>query len=115
MTSARYTEPSTSPRGNMYTRSALAAACCCFCAAAWAEDAEIAGLVKDPADAVVPKAGLKLKNLATALERTTQTNGSGAYSFAALPPARYEIQVSMPGFQTIVRRLTLEVSERAQV
>ena len=99
----------------MFARAALFSAWLALSLGAWAQDAEVAGLVKDPADAVVPKATLKLRNLATALERTTESNGAGAYVFPALPPARYEIEVTKPGFQTTVRSLKLDVGERARV
>lgn len=83
--------------------------------ALWAQDAEISGLVKDPSGAVVPNATVKIKNLATHLLRTTQTNGAGIYSVPALPPSRYEIEVSKAGFRTAVRsNVKLDVGERAQ-
>src|SRR5258708_6696505 len=88
----------------------LAAVC------ARAQNAEVAGLVRDPSSAVVPNATLTIRNLATGYERKTQGNDAGAYSFPALPSASYRIEVSKAGFQTLVRNgLALAVGERAQV
>src|SRR5437764_6062985 len=84
-------------------------------AAMFAQDAELAGLVKDPAEALVPGAVLKIRNLATRLERSALSNSSGAYSVPALQPAVYQVEVSKPGFQTLVQTLKLDVGQRAQV
>jgi hypothetical protein len=94
----------------------LAVPCLLFCATLWAQDAELSGLVKDPSEAVIPGAQLKVRNVDTGYERSTLSNGSGAYDFSALRPATYEVEVSKPGFQTLVRsNLKLEVAQRARV
>jgi hypothetical protein len=81
-----------------------------------AQDSEVAGLVKDPNGALVPGAALKIRNPETRAERVTMSNSSGAYFFPAMSPATYEMEVSKPGFQTLVRtNLRLEVGQRAQV
>jgi hypothetical protein len=81
-----------------------------------AQDAELSGLVKDPSDAIVPGAQLKIRNVDTGYERTTLSNEAGSYDFSALRPATYEVEVSKTGFQTLVRsNLKLEVAQRARV
>jgi hypothetical protein len=84
--------------------------------ALWAQDAELSGLVKDPSEAVVARAKLRIRNLANGYERTTETNDAGAYSFPSLQPATYEVEIGKQGFQTLVRgNLKLEVGQRARV
>lgn len=62
-------------------------------------DATLIGYVKDPSGAAVPKAKVALKNSATGVEVTTQTNGSGFYTFPYVVPGTYEISVNAAGFQ----------------
>lgn len=61
--------------------------------------ARILGVVKDPSGAVVPRVTVKLTNVATGIERTTRSNGSGAYSFPALPIGNYDLSASRKGFK----------------
>jgi hypothetical protein len=90
--------------------------CLLLCSGLWAQDAELSGLVKDPSDSVVPGAQLKIRNVDTGYERSTLSNEAGAYDFSALRPAAYEVEVSKPGFQTLLRsNLKLEVAQRARL
>src|SRR5215468_12067041 len=59
------------------------------------------GSVRDAAGAVVPGAEVMLANEATSLSRTTISNESGEYSFAALEPGSYRLHASLAGFKTI--------------
>ena len=45
----------------------------------------ILGTVTDPSGAVVPGAKVVVRNVATGLERTTQTSADGSYSVSELP------------------------------
>jgi hypothetical protein len=100
----------------MVKRIVFAIAGFALCPGLWAQDAALSGLVKDPSEAVIPGAELKIRNVDTGYERSTVTNGAGAYEFPALQPAMYEVEVSKPGFQALVRsNLKLEVAQRAQV
>src|SRR6266481_2470145 len=58
------------------------------------------GSVRD-ADGIVPNVEVTLTNEATNLPRSTMTNDSGEYSFAALEPGSYRLKASRPGYKTI--------------
>src|SRR5262245_35640866 len=63
----------------------------------------ITGTVTDPAGAVVPAAVLTLTNLDTNEARRQVSNESGVYTFAALPPGRYRLELERPGFKRFVQ------------
>ena len=63
----------------------------------------ITGTVKDPTDAVVVNAGLTLTNDATGAHRTAVTNEVGLYTFNAVQPGAYTLQVEQSGFKTVRR------------
>ena len=54
----------------------------------------IAGVVTDPIGAVIPAALVTLDNT-----YTTQTDESGRYYFSGVPPGRYTVRFSSPGFR----------------
>src|ERR1700692_1422941 len=58
------------------------------------------GTVTDPSGAVVAGATIKVRNVATGLERTTVTSGDGSYSVPELPIGTYSVTVTQTGFQT---------------
>ncbi|MGD0775267.1 MAG: TonB-dependent receptor [Candidatus Solibacter sp.] len=60
---------------------------------------EIRLQVKDPSGAAMEASG-KLRNLATGVVRSFQTDAQGKYAFLALPYARYRLEVSRSGFTT---------------
>jgi hypothetical protein len=68
----------------------------------------ILGSVTDPTGAYVAGATVKVRNLATGLERTTVTSGDGSYNVPELPIGTYSVTVSVTGFQTAVTN-TVEV------
>lgn len=53
--------------------------------------ASVAGEVKDANGAVVAGAAVKLVSKATSAEKTTSTNNSGRYVFAAVEPGEYDL------------------------
>jgi len=63
----------------------------------------VAGTIADPGGAVIPSAALKLVNLDTNEVRVQNTDDSGAYTFPALPPGRYRLEVEHPGFKRFVQ------------
>jgi len=70
----------------------------------WAQaTASLRGTVTDPAGAVVPGAKLMLTNVATGAARQTETEATGGYLFAALPPGMYRLRLEAKGFKTVVR------------
>src|ERR1700674_3826934 len=62
----------------------------------------ILGTVTDPSGAVVAGATVKVRNVATGLERTTSTSGDGSYSVPELPIGTSSVTVTQAGFQTFV-------------
>jgi TonB family protein len=59
----------------------------------------IAGVVVDPTGAVVPRATVTATDTATGAPVSFTTDNTGKFSFAALPPAVYTIDVAARGFQ----------------
>ena len=64
----------------------------------------ILGTVTDPTGAVVSGASVMVRNVATGLERTTQTSADGSYSIPELPIGTYTVTVSLAGFETSVTK-----------
>jgi hypothetical protein len=62
----------------------------------------ILGSVTDPSGAFVAGAAVKVRNLATGLERSTVTSGDGSYRVSELPIGTYSVSVTLTGFQTAV-------------
>src|ERR1041385_9204807 len=71
----------------------------------------IQGTVVDTQNAAVPGATVVITNTATGLSRTLVTDAKGTYLAASLPPGPYTIEVTLPGFQTQMRSVTLQVSQ----
>src|SRR5580704_14854660 len=69
----------------------------------------ITGTVKDPSGAVVPGAKVEVKASTLVGEKSANTDNSGYYRFANLPPGTYTITVAGNGFETAKRELALEV------
>src|SRR5579862_7756872 len=86
-----------------------------LCDAAHAQStAALNGTVTDPAGAAVPNAQVLVKNQATGVESSTQTDIAGAYLFPSLPIGIYRIEVGGKGFQTaVVTDLRLDVATAA--
>jgi hypothetical protein len=62
----------------------------------------ILGTVTDQSGAVVSGASVKIHNVATGLDRTTQTSADGSYTVTELPIGAYNVTVTQSGFQTSV-------------
>ncbi|MGE5736112.1 MAG: carboxypeptidase regulatory-like domain-containing protein, partial [Acidobacteriota bacterium] len=60
----------------------------------------ILGTVTDPSGALVSGAKVSVKNVATGLERSTQTSADGSYSIPELPIGTYTVTITQAGFQT---------------
>src|SRR5882724_10921059 len=76
----------------------------------------ITGTLKDPSGAVVPGAAVTIRNTDTGIDRKTQTTEAGIYTATFLRPGHYEINVSKPGFSSVLRKdLTLQVGQTLTV
>lgn len=86
-----------------------------FAAIATAQStATLQGTVTDQKGAVVPGAAVTVRNKATSLERTTQTDSQGNYQVAALPAGTYSVEVKLQGFKTkLADQLPIEVATTA--
>jgi outer membrane receptor protein involved in Fe transport len=62
----------------------------------------ILGTVTDASGAMVSGASVKVHNVNTGLDRTTQTSEDGSYNVSELPIGTYTVTVSQSGFQTSV-------------
>lgn len=72
----------------------------------------ISGIVVDPAERVVPDADIVVLNDLTRVQYTGKTNHDGIYVVSGLPPGPYRIQVSKPGFKTVIKPdITLNVQD----
>jgi len=74
--------------------------------------AALLGTVMDNTKAVIPNAEVRLVNRETGLERSTTSGEQGLYQFDLLPAGRYELRVSVKGFNTAVfQNVELAVSQ----
>src|SRR6202790_3855896 len=62
--------------------------------------APVSGTVTDQSGAVVPKAGISIKNIAPAVTRGVTTDPAGFYSAPNLLPGTYEVTAAAPGFSS---------------
>src|SRR5712692_6933679 len=82
------------------------------CTAAFGQStATLQGTVTDQKGAVMPNATVVVRNQSTSIERTVQTDSTGSYQFAALPPGPYTVEVQAQGFKSAtVSDLAIEVA-----
>jgi hypothetical protein len=87
------------------------------CAIMWSQvvpTASLAGNVTDPAGAVVPSVTVELLNTATQVSKSVLTDQQGRYQFNFLPPGRYDLSASAPGFAKYRQTgITLDVNAPA--
>src|SRR5580692_5618285 len=67
------------------------------------------GTVKDPSGAVVPHAKVAVATASLVGGKEIETDASGYYRFANLPPGGYTVTVTATGFTTIKQDFVLEV------
>ncbi len=76
----------------------------------------VLGIVKDQSGAVLPGATITATNVDTGISRTMVTGSRGEYRLQALSLGNYEIQATMAGFQTGVRKgIELSLGREAAV
>lgn len=74
--------------------------------------ATVQGTITDSKGAVVPSATVVIRNKATSIERTAQTDSDGHYQLAALPVGTYTIEVRATGFKTqLADQVQIEVAQ----
>lgn len=78
--------------------------------------ATLSGAVTDPSGGAVSDARVAVQNLATGLQRETQSGGNGDFTFPALPVGTYQLAVEKPGFSKYVQSgITLVLNQAANV
>lgn len=82
-------------------------------AAQTATTGDVAGVVTDPSNAVVPDAKVSLKDNAKGNSQDSRTNKDGAYRFYLLSPGSYTLNVTASGFQITSRQVQVAVSQIA--
>src|SRR5262245_12458808 len=70
---------------------------------AYAQNAQVAGVVKDSAGLVIPGVTVTAKNVDTGLTRTAITETNGEYRVPSLPPGKYSVAAELSGFSTETR------------
>jgi len=77
-----------------------------------ATSASVLGTVRDPSEAVVSGAEVKLENKAAGQTLTQTSNNQGQYIFPSVPPGTYTLTVKLQGFRTsTVQDLKLDVAK----
>jgi hypothetical protein len=67
---------------------------------AFAQNAQLGGIVTDPSNALLPGVTISATNTATGVVTTVISNEAGAYTFPSLQPGvSYSLRASLPGFQ----------------
>jgi len=76
---------------------------CTLTAFSQSTNATISGGVADPSGNLIRDADVEIANDATGVVYSAKTNGSGMYLVPVLPPGHYHVQVSKPGFKTVIK------------
>src|SRR5215467_12532460 len=86
---------------------------CAISALAQNNKGAIVGTVKDPNDALVAKAQVKVTSVKTGEVRTAETGDDGTFTVTNLEPGTYNVAVEASGFQTItVEAVQVETNSR---
>jgi hypothetical protein len=81
-------------------------------AAAQSITGSLAGSIADPSGAAIASASLKLRSLATGVERSAPANEAGRFFFGSLQPGEYVLQVEASGFKKLERpRINVTAAE----
>src|SRR5262245_14930699 len=76
----------------------------------------ISGSIKDQTGAFLPGVEVKAEQEGTNQSHDTISTETGTYTLALLPPGRYTITFSLPGFQTIINRgVVVNATEKVTV
>ena len=91
----------------------LLTACCSVSTFAQNNKGAIVGTVKDPNDALVAKAQVKVTSVKTGEVRTTDTSDDGTFTVTNLEPGSYNVTVEASGFQTVnIEAVQVETNAR---
>ena len=74
----------------------------------------VTGVVRDSSGAPVPGATLRIVSEGTGVAVDTLSDERGSYRVTSLPPGRYRVEAALDGFETSVRRLSLDPVSASQ-
>jgi hypothetical protein len=74
-----------------------------FRASSQSTSATVSGLVLDPNGRIIVGADVQMVNDGTGIRYPGVTNSDGIYAIPNLPPGSYRLQVSRPGFKTLIK------------
>jgi hypothetical protein len=78
---------------------------------AFAQNAQISGLVSDSQKAAIRDATVEIQNEATQVKTIVKSNGAGLYSASSLQPGTYSLNISASGFERqILNNVTVSVA-----
>ena len=78
--------------------------------------ATLTGTVTDPNGGVVQGAAVTVTNIATNISSATKTNQEGIYTFTALPPGEYVLDVAFAGFKRNVQSgVVLQIAQATRL
>src|ERR1043166_1782245 len=94
----------------------LLTASCTISAFAQNNKGAIVGTVKDPNDALVSKAQVKVTSVKTGEVRTTDTTDEGTFIVTNLEPGAYTVTVEARGFHALtIEAVQVETNARQQI
>ena len=70
---------------------------------AYAQNAQVVGVVKDASGLVIPGVTVTARNADTGLTRIALSEANGEYRVPSLPPGRYIVTAELSGFSTETR------------
>ena len=88
---------------------------CASSAFAQVDRATLTGVVRDPSNAIVPKAKVTVSSLATGVATSATTTAEGTYLIVNLMPGEYLVQAEAQGFQRYEQTVQVEVGARARL
>lgn len=83
---------------------------------AFAQNAQLSGLVRDSSNASIPNANIEIENTSTHVKGQSKSNSEGLYLLPSLQPGTYKLTVKAPGFdQQVFQNLKLEVAGKVSL
>ena len=94
----------------------VVAVMCCGQLMAQLTTATISGTIRDETEAVLPGVSVEVRNVDTGATRTLVSDDAGRYSARELSVGSYQVEASLPGFQTGLRSgIQLTIGREARV
>jgi hypothetical protein len=99
-------------RGVFVALALILSLCCAGRAYAQSGQADVQGIITDPAGAVVANAAVTLMNVDSGDKRVVKTGNDGRYTFPTVAPGHYSIMVAAASFSPeTIKGLTIELDQ----